>query len=348
MYDDDQKEARSDGMSFSAPSSITNSPSLTNHGSYDEDWCEGHQQPPPQKKKRFTDVDLSTTTLSRTMTMTTTAFAAAVTTKVGSGTVAPMAAATTATPKVVSSTLEYNNKEEEDDDESVDVKAENAPPVAFVETTDSRQIAAASVQQLDISIVSTDGAIATVGETMNHTAPSSLATKTRHVEGCTTTAGDDDGREKIKTKGHSENTEDAHSASDDPTSKDYYFDSYAHHAIHEEMLKDEVRTRTYEMAIMENKHLFQDKIILDVGCGTGILSMFAARAGAKHVYAVDCSSIAQQAREIVKINGFADRITVIQGKVCVIVDFVIGWHNRHDNVSVMDDGNPKEDTHSFF
>lgn len=49
---------------------------------------------------------------------------------------------------------------------------------------------------------------------------------------------------------------------DDPdrTSKDYYFDSYAHHAIHEEMLKDEVRTRTYEMAIMQNKHLFQDKV----------------------------------------------------------------------------------------
>lgn len=49
-------------------------------------------------------------------------------------------------------------------------------------------------------------------------------------------------------------------AVDDPTSKDYYFDSYAHHAIHEEMLKDEVRTRSYEMAIMQNKHLFQDKV----------------------------------------------------------------------------------------
>lgn len=102
---------------------------------------------------------------------------------------------------------------------------------------------------------------------------------------------------------------------DGRTSKDYYFDSYAHHAIHEEMLKDEVRTKTYEMAIMQNRHLFQDKIVLDVGCGTGILSMFAARAGAKHIYAVDCSSIIVQAQQIVEKNGLADKITLIRGKV---------------------------------
>eukprot|EP00592_Proboscia_alata_P015633 CAMPEP_0194394970 /NCGR_PEP_ID=MMETSP0174-20130528/124154_1 /TAXON_ID=216777 /ORGANISM="Proboscia alata, Strain PI-D3" /LENGTH=318 /DNA_ID=CAMNT_0039190835 /DNA_START=1086 /DNA_END=2041 /DNA_ORIENTATION=- len=99
------------------------------------------------------------------------------------------------------------------------------------------------------------------------------------------------------------------------TSKDYYFDSYAHHGIHEEMIKDEVRTRTYQMAIMQNKHLFKDKIVLDVGCGTGILSMFAASAGAKHVYAVDCSSIIDSAKKIVEINGFKDQITLIKGKV---------------------------------
>lgn len=102
----------------------------------------------------------------------------------------------------------------------------------------------------------------------------------------------------------------------DRTSKDYYFDSYAHHAIHEEMLKDEVRTRTYEMAIKQNAHLFRDKIVLDVGCGTGILSMFASQVGSKHVYAVDCSSIAEQAHQIVRKNGFGpDKITVIQGKM---------------------------------
>jgi hypothetical protein len=99
------------------------------------------------------------------------------------------------------------------------------------------------------------------------------------------------------------------------TSRDYYFDSYAHHAIHEEMLKDEVRTRTYQLAILENRHLFKDKVVLDVGCGTGILSMFAAQAGARHVYAVDCSSIIEQARKIVARNGLGDKISLIRGKV---------------------------------
>jgi protein arginine N-methyltransferase 1 len=95
------------------------------------------------------------------------------------------------------------------------------------------------------------------------------------------------------------------------------------------MLKDKVRTLTYRKSIVQNKHLFKGKIVLDVGCGTGILSMFAAQAGAKHVYAVrgvragggdymrrrlltpprrgtqiDCSSIIEQARQIVADNGF--------------------------------------------
>ena len=40
------------------------------------------------------------------------------------------------------------------------------------------------------------------------------------------------------------------------------------------MQKDEVRTKSYQSAIYQNKHLFKDKVVLDVGCGTGILSMY--------------------------------------------------------------------------
>jgi len=103
--------------------------------------------------------------------------------------------------------------------------------------------------------------------------------------------------------------------SEEMTSKDYYFDSYAHFGIHEEMLKDEVRTLTYRNSMYHNKHLFKDKIVLDVGCGTGILSMFAAKAGAKQVYGVDMSGIVEQARTIVDKNGFNDKVTIIRGKI---------------------------------
>ena len=94
-----------------------------------------------------------------------------------------------------------------------------------------------------------------------------------------------------------------------------YFTSYDHHGIHEEMLKDEVRTRSYRDAIYQNKHIFKDKVVLDVGCGTGILSMFAVRAGAKHVIGVDMSSIIQKARLIVAANGMSNKITLLQGKM---------------------------------
>jgi len=65
-----------------------------------------------------------------------------------------------------------------------------------------------------------------------------------------------------------------------------YFNSYAHFGIHMSMLKDAVRTDSYRDAIYLNKDLFKDKVVLDIGCGTGILSMFAARSGAKKVIGV--------------------------------------------------------------
>uniref|UniRef100_A0A8C5M305 Protein arginine methyltransferase 8 n=1 Tax=Leptobrachium leishanense TaxID=445787 RepID=A0A8C5M305_9ANUR len=84
------------------------------------------------------------------------------------------------------------------------------------------------------------------------------------------------------------------------TSRDYYFDSYAHFGIHEEMLKDEVRTLTYRNSMYHNKHVFKDKVVLDVGSGTGILSMFAAKAGARKVYGVSLKCHLQ-----LKINLFS-------------------------------------------
>ncbi|CAG9565156.1 unnamed protein product [Danaus chrysippus] len=112
-----------------------------------------------------------------------------------------------------------------------------------------------------------------------------------------------------------ENGPDKNVTAEEMTSRDYYFDSYAHFGIHEEMLKDEVRTLTYRNAMYHNKHLFKGKTVLDIGCGTGILSMFAAKAGAAKVIAVECSNIVDYARKIVEANRLDDVIEIVKGKV---------------------------------
>ncbi|KAF5761799.1 putative methyltransferase [Helianthus annuus] len=70
-------------------------------------------------------------------------------------------------------------------------------------------------------------------------------------------------------------------------------------------LQDQVRTETYRNAILQHQSHIKGKVVLDVGCGTGILSIFCAQAGAKRVYAVDASEIAMQD---VQINGMVDVI----------------------------------------
>ncbi|KAF4977523.1 hypothetical protein FZEAL_5957 [Fusarium zealandicum] len=93
----------------------------------------------------------------------------------------------------------------------------------------------------------------------------------------------------------------------------YYFESYAAHEIHETMLKDAVRTDAYRDFIYGNKHIFKDKVVLDIGCGTGILSMFCAKAGAKQVIAVDKSDIITKAQENIFNNGLSKVITCLKG-----------------------------------
>lgn len=81
------------------------------------------------------------------------------------------------------------------------------------------------------------------------------------------------------------------------------------------MLKDAVRTDAYRDFVMSNPQLFKNAVVLDVGCGSGVLSMFAAKAGAKRVYAVDASDIAYKAMQNVKDNNLGDIIKMVKGKI---------------------------------
>jgi len=62
---------------------------------------------------------------------------------------------------------------------------------------------------------------------------------------------------------------------------------------------------------------------MDVGAGSAILSMFAARAGAKKVYAVEASNMAENARILIQANGFSKIIEVIQARIEDITEEMI-------------------------
>ncbi|KAL8154873.1 hypothetical protein AgCh_000282 [Apium graveolens] len=83
-----------------------------------------------------------------------------------------------------------------------------------------------------------------------------------------------------------------------------YFGSYSSFGIHREMISDKVRTDAYHRALTGNPSLLRGAVVMDVGCGTGILSLFAAKAGAAGVIAVEASDkMAEVASQIAKENG---------------------------------------------
>jgi len=59
------------------------------------------------------------------------------------------------------------------------------------------------------------------------------------------------------------------------------------------MMQDYIRTETYQRSMLSNVSDFANKVVLDVGAGSGILSFFAVQAGAKKVYAVEASNMAK-------------------------------------------------------
>ncbi|XP_073014455.1 protein arginine N-methyltransferase PRMT10 [Typha latifolia] len=94
-----------------------------------------------------------------------------------------------------------------------------------------------------------------------------------------------------------------------------YFCTYAYLYHQKEMLSDRVRMDAYYNAVFQNKHHFRDKVVLDVGTGSGILAIWSAQAGAKKVYAVEATKMAEHARELVKGNSVEDVVEVIEGSI---------------------------------
>jgi len=94
-----------------------------------------------------------------------------------------------------------------------------------------------------------------------------------------------------------------------------YFFTYSNIDIHEEMLKDRARTEAYRDALDLIVKKENSPVVFDIGSGTGILSLFAARAGAKKVIGIDAADFIKYARRIVEKNGYSDKITLVKSKV---------------------------------
>ncbi|GLJ35076.1 hypothetical protein SUGI_0705680 [Cryptomeria japonica] len=98
-----------------------------------------------------------------------------------------------------------------------------------------------------------------------------------------------------------------------------YFCTYAFLYHQKEMLSDRVRMDAYYTAIFENKHHFEGKTVLDVGTGSGILAIWCAQAGARKVYAVEATKMADHARQLVAGNDMTHIVDVMIGSMEDIV-----------------------------
>ncbi|MEW5819660.1 MAG: class I SAM-dependent methyltransferase [Cyanobacteriota bacterium] len=92
-------------------------------------------------------------------------------------------------------------------------------------------------------------------------------------------------------------------------SESIFFNIHNHHL----MIKDFVRATAYWHAIENN--VTKDDIVLELGCGSGILTFFAARAGAKKLYAIEINKnmVDTVTRPMAEDNGYANKITFLLG-----------------------------------
>ncbi len=77
------------------------------------------------------------------------------------------------------------------------------------------------------------------------------------------------------------------------------------------MLADPERTQAYLAAIAAAVR--PGDVVVEIGTGAGFFAVAAARAGARRVYAIECSDVADVARELVADNGYADIVEVLHG-----------------------------------
>lgn len=90
--------------------------------------------------------------------------------------------------------------------------------------------------------------------------------------------------------------------------KDDYFQSYCDPGVHRLMIQDAARTDAYRDGL--EALVRPGMTVVDVGAGSGILSLIAARAGAKKVHAIEASGMAKVIEALAEKNGYGHVIEV--------------------------------------
>jgi len=119
----------------------------------------------------------------------------------------------------------------------------------------------------------------------------------------------------VPTAAHQSRSEREQQDFEDTSDFANYFCTYEYLYHQQQMLEDQRRMNAYHDAIMQNKPHFAGKVVLDVGAGSGILSIWAAKAGAAKVYGIEATKVAHHARLLVKCNGVQDVVEIIQSEV---------------------------------
>src|SRR5690242_14801171 len=102
------------------------------------------------------------------------------------------------------------------------------------------------------------------------------------------------------------------------------------------MLRDSDRVEAYRRAI--DAVVRPGDVVVDIGAGTGLLSVFAARAGARHVYAIECAAIVEAAKVLVArhpqievIAGRAEQVTLSE-RADVILTETLGNYLLEEDI----------------
>ncbi|KAM9328785.1 histone-arginine methyltransferase CARM1-like [Pholidichthys leucotaenia] len=138
---------------------------------------------------------------------------------------------------------------------------------------------------------------------------------------------DEDGQKGCKNEGHERGymdgvegpmTSRTHPITPETKTKNGLAQCYQFHSClsqQQSLLQDYLRTATYQKAILASEADFRDKVVLDVCCGSGILSSFAVQAGASRVYAVESSPMVEYTQILVHSNNQSEQISVLEGDV---------------------------------